>query len=229
MPAGYLDPVLGVGWFGKIPAVGDFITRRLPSAFVQPWDLWLQSAIANSRRQLGDSWDDIFLTFPVWRFLIPSGSLGPTPWVGVLMPSIDRVGRHFPLTLAAPLTNHCFNELSLLDLEAQLAAFEKAGLAGLDGEHIDIFDMRIRGIAPISASAATGMPPLTALGNESALGHWTLDRQVDRELGWAAGRQMLSLLGRRALWWLPGNEQTGGTIRLDRWPMSDDAFAALIR
>ena len=92
-----------LGWFGKIPAAGDFINRRLPNDFLQPWDEWLQSGIARGRSVLEARWDEVYLTFPVWRFLLPAGTGSQGHWAGVLMPSVDRVGRHFPLTVAAPI------------------------------------------------------------------------------------------------------------------------------
>ena len=40
---------------------------------------------------------------PIWRFALAPGVAGPLPMLGVMMPSVDRVGRQFPLTLAAPM------------------------------------------------------------------------------------------------------------------------------
>jgi len=91
------------GLYGKLPSNGDFVTRRLPSAFVEPWDQWLQEALAESRDQLGGRWLDAYLTSPVWRFVLSPGASDTLPWAGLLMPSVDRVGRYFPLTLACPL------------------------------------------------------------------------------------------------------------------------------
>jgi len=90
------------GFFGKIPSHGDFITRNLPRGFLDKWDDWLQSGIAESKAQLGDGWLDIYLTCPVWRFAIKGGICGGA-WAGIMMPSVDRVGRYFPLTIATPL------------------------------------------------------------------------------------------------------------------------------
>ena len=42
------------GFYGKTPRHGDFIKRRLPRSFVDPWDDWLQ------RADLGQS-------RPAWR------------------------------------------------------------------------------------------------------------------------------------------------------------------
>ena len=91
------------GFFGKLPALGDFVERALPAEFVTPWDAWLQRAIAASRASLGEQWLDIYLTSPLWRFVLGAGPCGARAWAGVMMPSVDRVGRYFPLTVAAPL------------------------------------------------------------------------------------------------------------------------------
>ncbi len=91
------------GFYGKLPTLGDFVSRRLPGDFVQPWDLWLRESLAHSRAQLGEGWLDTYLTSPLWRFVLTPGIAGQGAWVGVLMPSVDRVGRYFPLTLACPI------------------------------------------------------------------------------------------------------------------------------
>ena len=33
------------GFWGKLPARGDFVRAGLPRSFVEPWDAWLQSAL----------------------------------------------------------------------------------------------------------------------------------------------------------------------------------------
>ncbi len=90
-----------VGFYGKLPSHGDFLSRRLPRQFVEPWDHWLQDGISASREQLGKSWLDTFLVSPIWHFGLAPGLCGGDAWTGVMMPSVDRVGRYFPLTLAA--------------------------------------------------------------------------------------------------------------------------------
>ena len=34
-----MNAVLQQGFYGKLPVIGDFVTRRLPKAFVEAWDL----------------------------------------------------------------------------------------------------------------------------------------------------------------------------------------------
>jgi type VI secretion system protein ImpM len=94
---------LSVGWYGKIPGTGDFVSRRLPSAFSNAWDRWLQSAIGGSRERLGAGWRDAFLSMPVWRFVLSPGMLGDNAWAGIMVPSVDAVGRYFPLAVVSAL------------------------------------------------------------------------------------------------------------------------------
>ncbi|WP_078085368.1 type VI secretion system-associated protein TagF [Microbulbifer mangrovi] len=93
------------GLFGKLPGHGDFIQRELPASFVTPWDEWLQRAVHGSRELVGDRWLEYYLTSPIWRFAMSPGVLNQQGWIGILVPSVDSVGRYFPVTLAAPLEN----------------------------------------------------------------------------------------------------------------------------
>jgi type VI secretion system protein ImpM len=91
------------GFFGKIPSRGDFVQRALPATFVTPWDRWLQAGIAGSQETLGDDWVEVYLTSPVWRFALAAHLVGEVPAAGVLIPSVDAVGRYFPFTIASVL------------------------------------------------------------------------------------------------------------------------------
>ncbi|MES2716996.1 MAG: type VI secretion system-associated protein TagF [Pseudomonadota bacterium] len=94
-----------IGWHGKLPSLGDFATRRLAPDLVSLWDGWLSAGLA--RLQQAPDWPQAYLASPSWRFLLLPGALpgalGLQSWAGVLMPSVDRVGRYYPLTLAQPL------------------------------------------------------------------------------------------------------------------------------
>ncbi len=94
--AGHGFPV--PGWFGKLPGSGDFVHRRLEPAFIVRWDAWLQHEML-VMRQRHPEWVESYLTAPVWCFVLAPGLLELRGAQGVLMPSVDRVGRYFPLTL----------------------------------------------------------------------------------------------------------------------------------
>ncbi|MFP7675235.1 type VI secretion system-associated protein TagF [Marivita sp. S0852] len=96
-------PVDGYGAFGKIPAVGDFFRVNAPPGFVEPWDAWLQRCLLAGSEAHGPGWDALYMSVPIWRFCLSAGLAGAQPVIGVLMPSVDRVGRRFPLTLMTPI------------------------------------------------------------------------------------------------------------------------------
>jgi len=92
-----------VGFYGKLPCRGDFLQRRAPQDFVDVWDAWLQACLHETRERLQDAWLNTYLTGPVWRFVLSSGVCGDGAYAGILVPSVDRVGRYFPLTVIAQL------------------------------------------------------------------------------------------------------------------------------
>jgi type VI secretion system protein ImpM len=98
------DTNVAAGWYGKLPSLGDFASRRLDHGFIEAWDQWLAEGLAEWREREPDLWLERYLACPSWRFVLAPGALDRQGcWVGVLMPSVDRVGRYFPLTLALPL------------------------------------------------------------------------------------------------------------------------------
>jgi len=134
------------GFYGKLASRGDFVSRGLPQSFIGPWDSWLAAGLLASQ-SLGDRWLNAYLVSPLWRFMVAPGVCGPQAAVGVVMPSIDRVGRYFPLTVAVLLdqdadpasviggSDSWFEQveqllLSTLSVEASFEAFG-AGLEAL--------------------------------------------------------------------------------------------------
>lgn len=91
------------GAFGKIPSVGDFFRINAPPGFASIWDEWLQRCLVSGAHAYGTRWDELYMSVPIWRFGLSPGVAGQGAVMGVLMPSVDRVGRRFPLTLMASL------------------------------------------------------------------------------------------------------------------------------
>ena len=90
-----------IGFYGKAPAYGDFVTRDLPAPFSTVWDAMLQTLMRSAQTALGAQWREAFLDAPVWHFGLGEGVAGPQRVWGVLIPSVDRVGRYFPFTILA--------------------------------------------------------------------------------------------------------------------------------
>lgn len=93
------------GLLGKLPARGDFITLGLPGRFVAPWRDRVDGLVLASRDLLGVAWMEAFMVGPVWQFCLSPGVCGPDGALGLMMPSVDRVGRAYPLTLGAVLSD----------------------------------------------------------------------------------------------------------------------------
>ncbi|MCI4678283.1 type VI secretion system-associated protein TagF [Rhodoblastus acidophilus] len=90
----------GCSLFGKAPTRRDFFAVATPRSFLAAWEPWLQNAVAASRDALRDGWIKAYLSAPIWRFWLGSDILGAAA-IGAIMPSMDGVGRYFPLTLVA--------------------------------------------------------------------------------------------------------------------------------
>jgi type VI secretion system protein ImpM len=119
---------IAVGFYGKLPVRGDFVRAGLPRDFTDPWDDWLQSVMAGSRLLMGDAWLPAFLEAPVWRFTLPPRMCGGQAAIGLMLPSVDRAGRYFPLTFAALSPYH----IAAGSAEAWLDLCEAAGRDALE-------------------------------------------------------------------------------------------------
>ena len=93
------------GFYGKVPSHSDFIRHNLPRSFIDPWDDWLQSAFAASKEQLKETWLETYLTSPIYRFVLTPGLCGKESHIGIVMPSVDKIGRYYPFVLSAKLDN----------------------------------------------------------------------------------------------------------------------------
>ena len=147
------------GFYGKIPARGDFVRAGLPRDFIDAWDRWLQQVMAESRTLLADAWVPAWLEAPIWRFRLRSGICGSQAALGVFMPSVDRAGRHFPLTLACVATD---SELRQTDSISSLHQAEAAGIAAiehdLDPDNLIERLRPARGESGAAASIAADVP-----------------------------------------------------------------------
>ena len=90
-----------IGYFGKLPAKGDFVGAGLSEAFLGPWDLWCRGFLAGAREGLGEGFEAAWMEGPIWHFLLPAGACGPLAVLGVWVASVDKVGRHFPFVACA--------------------------------------------------------------------------------------------------------------------------------
>jgi type VI secretion system protein ImpM len=139
-----------VGIYGKLPSHGDFLQRRVPAEFLTPWDDWLQAGISASRSALADQWTDTYLTSPVWRFALSASACGRAAVAGLMAPSVDRVGRFFPLTLVWRLPRELPPIVYALVSGNSLAPAEQLLIEGLTAETLDFeqFDEQVTLLGP---------------------------------------------------------------------------------
>ena len=143
-----------MGLYGKLPAHGDFIARDLPPSFINVWDEWLQRGMLCSQEELGESWLQIYLTSPIWRFALSPGVIDENSWAGVMIPSVDRVGRYFPFTLLAKLSaDSCGLEI-ITSESGWFSEIENLALEGLDG-HYDVDELysELQMVSPLKSAS----------------------------------------------------------------------------
>lgn len=142
------DPIIRSGYFGKVPTQGDFVSSGLPRELADAFDLWLRQAMRDSQRSLERGWLDAFLVAPVWRMAFAPGVAGPDPVIGIMMPSVDRIGRYFPLIIAAPLAGLELTAERIAQLTPWFDEAEALALLTLDADFsIARFDEAVARIA----------------------------------------------------------------------------------
>lgn len=218
------------GYYGKIPLHGDFVQLRLPQAFIQPWDDWLQAGLASSRERLADGWLDVYLTSPAWRFALAPGVCGEPGYAGVMIPSVDRVGRYFPFIVSAPLL-HGVSVFAAARAAEWFVRAEELILTALDDEFdrsrfdAALEDLGDCGEAAQVAPASPSPPQSLESANDLDRPLLTLAEQMaamatpDCTLWWSHGSDRVA----PSLLWAHGLPRTGGfhallTGNWDDWP-----------
>jgi len=213
------------GIYGKLPSNGDFVSRRLPTTFVEPWDRWHQESIADSRDQLGERWLEIYLTSPVWRFVLAPGTAGQSAWAGLLMPSVDQVGRYFPLTLACPLPVAVNPLDTLTGAAAWYESAETLLLSCLDQDlTLAVFDHQVTALGPPSS-----LPPSNAPGPGKAVARrMPLPADLAAICPCLLHQALGELFFAYSLWWSDGSEVIEPSVLLCQGLPPSAGFAGML-
>ena len=110
-----------IGWYGKLPWVGDFVGHGLP--WQRTWDTWLQRSLPAAEAQ----WGHAALRQRVrgmapWQLLLPAADDQGAAWCGIVAGSTDRVGRVFPVLVAEALPQAVLDPMPLRRLQARMLA-----------------------------------------------------------------------------------------------------------
>jgi type VI secretion system protein ImpM len=230
-----------IGFYGKLPSHGDFLRRRVSDAFVGVWDAWLQECVTASRLALGDRWLDVYLTSPAWRFGCAAGACGPLPVIGVMVPSVDRVGRYFPLTLVAELPPTA----NLLAIASRTESFfdnaERLVIDTLAADRVDFerFDESVLALGqelttPAMPSGMSLDPAvseiLTRIGEGVA--SWQMPIMSCSQLGPAfeqlLSHRLSSLYDPLVLWWTQGSSIVEPSCLIVKGLPHPDTFTSLL-
>ncbi len=199
------------GFFGKVTTHGDFVSRRLPTAFLSVWDSWLQYSLQQSRETLGQEWLNIYLSSPIWRFALAPGVCGGFGWAGILMPSVDRVGRHFPLTIASALPDDRPLAEWIQDSKGWYEEVEGLALSSLDpGFSLQGFDLQLAGLAIAPSPARFAQRPQQSMAPSPRRPQGSCVPITDITQAGAAAALLqensgLSSLHQYSMWWTDGS------------------------
>ncbi len=218
------------GCYGKIPVLGDFVTRNLPGRMVETWDEWLQSCMAASRQTLDDSWMDIYLTSPVWCYAAGPGTLDQDTWLGVMIPSVDRVGRYFPFTIA--LRVGPVNPLSAMHQarnwyrEAERLALDCLG----DDFQVKLLEERLFDLPAVEGLPETGPDSGQPSTGDETGRHYRLGESVGMNdvLAGLAHDLALELFPAFSVWWTSGSREVCASMQLARGLPAAESFPALL-
>lgn len=173
--------------YGKLLAKRDFIAEGVPRGFLDVFEPWLHGALSASRLALGAQWQRTYFSAPIWRFWLGEGHCGRA-LLGALMPSVDGVGRSFPLVaFAAAPEGHAF---ARPDEDAQEGWFDAVETFLLSTLETQDFAQVTRALAQLPEPAAIARPALpqrvrrlagglAALGGGPALPQDGLDASRD--------------------------------------------------
>jgi type VI secretion system protein ImpM len=213
---------IDVGFYGKLPSHGDFLRRRVSDRFVSVWDSWL----------------DVYLTSPAWRFACAGGACSTAPVFGVMVPSVDRVGRYFPLTLVAEIPADRFTVIgSVTRAEAFFSAAERLLIETLESDPIDIdrFDAELQQLGVTLDALRNGwrvaLEPAGAVLRDGVDG-WQIPIGSSHELGSALGQvlsdHMAALYDPMVMWWTDGSSRVQPSCLVGKGLPHPDAFVALL-
>lgn len=222
-----------VGFFGKLAGAGDFVQRRLPTDFVDRWDDHFQHAVAASREKLGEQWHETWHASPAWRFILSPGVCGDAAWAGVMAPAADRVGRCFPMVMAASLgSDAAACALTLRESQRWFDALEHVHAeARHHGAGADAFDARLASLpGPLQV---TRSDPAAALQGTDwrTSAQWRMPLRVlghDELFLEALWLQVAASGNRWCLWWSRGTRAVPASAMLTQGLPAAASYVAFL-
>ncbi|NEU11884.1 type VI secretion system-associated protein TagF [Methylobacterium sp. BTF04] len=217
------------GLYGKLPAKRDFIALGTPRAFLSAWEPWIQGGLSASRADLGEGWAQAYLHAPIWRFWLGADIAGEAV-LGAFMPSVDGIGRYFPLTLIGRASGGAALPPPHLDtFDAWFAVAETFLLATLSDAIA--FEAITAGIGALPDPAPAHPPPqageVVRLRGGALIGP-AADGAFASALAALTVLDHASLHAGMSYWWSAGGEGFPALAAACRRMPDPHAFAALL-
>ena len=238
------DNYLAVGFYGKIPANGDFVSRYLSAGTQELLENWVGRVMMASREQLAEKWLPTYLTSPIWRFALPAGVLSEHAYKGVFIPSVDKVGRYYPMILcqpteASPLQLYCADQEWYTKAESALLPVLN------DGDTLEGYISRVEALSTITSKAEGICHTAIALEDQSSercreSAMCLLDlfdsKQVKTDSDFCPSQTVFtlsdhyfqSLLPNYSLWWAYGSDDMPPSLAVCDGMPKTDRFVAML-
>jgi type VI secretion system ImpM family protein len=221
-----------LGFFGKIPLTGDFIHRRMNSVFMNRWDEWLKVNILHSQNMLGERWLPIYSQSPMWRFCIAPGVIDDKAYLGIMIPSVDSVGRYFPLTVVQSVEAKAIPFILSTKANQWFQNIEDLLLDLLEGYEsvVQVFDTKI---SALQADWINDLPSIPS-GLNTQDNNYSLQLEVSDagSINHSLSSLMLqNLLGSKkgfTFWWNEGSQAYQPNILLSDHLPAQNQFCALL-
>jgi type VI secretion system protein ImpM len=198
-----------IGWYGKLPWVGDFVGHGLP--WQRAWDDWLQRSLRGAEVAWGGAaLRDRVRGMAPWQLLLPAQDGEGLAWCGIVAGSADRVGRVFPLVVAEGLPQGLLDPVPLLRLQARMLALSDWLWEAAACESLEEFEQGA------VAWAAAEWPPISAAGNG---GVGAPDTVADLRFAHA---------GAASFWWRTEPVPDVRQALAESWPPADGLLLRLL-
>jgi type VI secretion system protein ImpM len=213
---------------------GDFVSKGLPASFIDPWDAWLQEIVVGSQQQLGDDWLNYYLTSPIYRFVLAPGICGENGWLGIMIPSVDRVGRYYPMTIVT--MNH-LNINPFVALEHATEWFTKVealALSSLDDNfNLQQFNREIDVLkAEVLFNNCEPLIPTEQITKQMTTHAWQSSMEGNQTISTVLPCFLDNLLKEHcfaySLWWTQGSEQVASSLLICEGLPPFEGAAALL-
>lgn len=207
-----------LGWYGKLPAAGDFVRRRLSSEVVNWWHRWLEMSLPNLKEN--HSSQAMFFHAPIWNFILPASHGSSMVQMGCIAPSRDRVGRLYPLLVSLYLPPDYYDPQLLA---GSSRFYQQAGQSllqavslGCSADHFDrsLGDISLAMTTMLKRNTAT--EPVSSGGDILSIlnaGHEEppVERIEEVNSSWPDLANYFNPTGSNSYWWT--NQATGAASR----------------